>query len=253
MFPCCKSDTTDKEPPLPINFQSTQSKPYKQALNDNTSQPSIEVDHSAFDNVDLTYFNLNAKQLELLKSKGVYDFRASSAELMGTEANRIERDRIEGVYKCIAQVSQGKLNGKAHFQFNDGNFFIGTFKEDNLDGTGVAFHTNGDYFTGRFKNNLREEGTLYCANGDQYQGAFKGDLYNGQGKLTYRTKKVYEGGFQMGLKSGEGRMQWPDGAWYNGGYKEDKQHGFGTYVDSTGNKYEGEFEAGVLTERSRAK
>ena len=57
---------------------------------------------------------------------------------------------------------------------------------------------------------------------------------DGQGVLTWRDGKRYEGQFVNDKREGHGVFVWADGRKYIGSWKAGKQHGIGTYISKEG-------------------
>lgn len=47
----------------------------------------------------------------------------------------------------------GLKSGKGFIQWRNGNYFIGNFHNDKIDGYGMMVYSNGNYFQGFFKDN----------------------------------------------------------------------------------------------------
>merc|ERR1712176_1647100 len=71
---------------------------------------------------------------------------------------------------------------------------------------------------------------------------------SGQGKMSWPSGAVYEGGYREGLKCGEGMVTWPDGRVYKGQWENGEQHGRGMEVDINGRIIHGHWNMGKLLE-----
>ena len=107
--------------------------------------------------------------------------------------------------------------------FNDGNRYVGEFKDGKLNGQGTYTFTNGEKLVGEFKDNqLNGQGTFSHTNGTKYVGEFKDGKFNGQGTYTDTNGR------------------------YVGEYKDNKRNGRGTFtIYANGNKYVGDFSDNV--------
>ena len=90
----------------------------------------------------------------------------------------------------------------------------------------VGTHTsdNGDQYVGRYKDGLRHgQGAMTWANGDKYDGDWIKNQITGQGTVTYSNGHQYVGGFKDGQRYGQGIYTYSDGStrvgvWENGTY-----------------------------------
>lgn len=124
---------------------------------------------------------------------------------------------------CI-QYYKGGFNrkGQCHGQgiwVKDFNVYIGNFKNDEFDGTGLFITEQGDYYFGQWKNSQ----------------------YNGYGSIIVSQKLVYRGFFKNGKKEGFGEEKYPDGDYYDGAFYNGEKNGRGTYLFSDGTNYDGYF------------
>ena len=122
------------------------------------------------------------------------------------------------------QYYKGGFNkkGQCHGQgiwIKDFNVYIGNFKNDEFDGTGLFITEQGDYYFGQWKNSQ----------------------YNGYGSIVVSKKLVYRGFFKNGKKEGFGEEQYPDGDYYDGAFYNGEKNGRGTYLFSDGTNYDGYF------------
>ena len=89
------------------------------------------------------------------------------------------------------------------------------FVDGFLNGYGEYTHTNGEKYTGYFKDNLRHgQGRLlmpaesnlmeFGPQFDIYEGTFEYGKLEGRGVIRYANGKTYEGEFKEGKKVGYG-------------------------------------------------
>jgi hypothetical protein len=101
-------------------------------------------------------------------------------------------------------VPTGK--GTLKLKDNTGEYinYEGMFQNFN-DGEGVIFYPNGDRYSGKWKNLMKDGVGKFCLNnGDFYEGHFKQDLYNGPGEFYNKSeKKRSKGVFKEGKEDGE--------------------------------------------------
>jgi len=93
-------------------------------------------------------------------------------------------------------------------------------------------------------------GKVVFPNGDVYTGKFKEGMRQGFGVYVYKLRpgrakpRRYEGSWRRSERCGEGKETWPDGSYYEGSYEHDQFHGKGTYYTKSA-KYVGYFENGL--------
>lgn len=157
--------------------------------------------------------------------------------------------------KITGTKKQGKLflrreNGKLEW-FEDGDKnnkhmeYIGEIENGLPNGNGEYVNlTNGDKFTGEFKQGLPIYGTGFSSDGSKYVGQLASGLKHGQGSLTFQNGLTYVGLFNYGKFDGHGIMTFPDGAKYVGKFKNDNQNGQGIQTYPDGGVHEGEFKDG---------
>ena len=96
--------------------------------------------------------------------------------------------------------SQGQCHGRGIW-IKDYNIYIGNFKNDEFNGTGLFITQLGDYYFGNWKNSK-------C---------------NGYGSLMMDKKLVYQGTFKNSKKEGYGEERYPDGDMYKGHFMKEKK------------------------------
>ena len=111
------------------------------------------------------------------------------------------------------------------FTFDDGDKYVGEFKDDEFHGQGTYTATNGTKYVGDHKYGKKHgHGTFTTAKGNNYVGEWKDGKKHGQGTLTSPDGAKYDG-------------EWKDGNPWNGtDYDEDGEI-TATYLD------------GVMTEK----
>ena len=84
--------------------------------------------------------------------------------------------------------------------------YEGEFINGKYEGIGKYYYDDGNYYIGQWKNSLRNgEGVLYIQDGRViYEGEFFDDKFEGNGKYYYPDGKYYIGQFKKGLKHGIG-------------------------------------------------
>ena len=114
-----------------------------------------------------------------------------------------------------------KNEGIGKLIYENGNYYIGQFKNDLANGKGIVYDKNGSIiYKGDFINDKREgNGKIFDKDGNYYIGHFKDDLANGKGIVYYKNGNImYEGDFLNGKKEGNGKYNYEDGNYYIGQY-----------------------------------
>lgn len=85
-------------------------------------------------------------------------------------------------------------NGKGRFIFDNGDRYIGEFKNGLPHGRGSYFNKDGSNYKGPFVNGKRQGyGTFTWTNGDQYIGEYKNNMRDGEGTYTNANGKQQKG------------------------------------------------------------
>ena len=106
-------------------------------------------------------------------------------------------------------------------------------------------YSNGDKYIDEMKDNLGNgKGKMLFNNNDErrlYEGQWKNDLFDGEGKLIWKSGNYYDGDWKKGIKDGKGKFHKTPRETYNGDWKNDKKDGKGIIYYSDGNIYEGDW------------
>jgi len=116
-------------------------------------------------------------------------------------------------------------------------------------GQGYILFPNGAYYHGPLKEGLPhtegdEQGKYTYASGAVYEGGWKEDKYHGKGEKAWADGQVYEGKFEDGEFEGEGKCSYANGLVYDGDWIDGKYHGTGRLTNTDGSVYEGSFDNG---------
>lgn len=116
-----------------------------------------------------------------------------------------------------------------------GATYVGEWKADKMNGTGVLTQpgTNGFTYEGRFERGQRGgTGTCVFTDGRKYTGEWKADKMNGNGRLEGSPGAddftVYEGHMVNNRRNGNGKCTYSNGDVYEGQFVKDERHGQGT-------------------------
>lgn len=114
---------------------------------------------------------------------------------------------------------------------------------DCQNGTGTVVYSNGNRYTGSFRNGLPDgRGVQTTSSGQEYTGGFKNGNRDGFGILTVTGKFRYAGEFRQNTFDGAGILIMEDGTKYGGEFRSDKLSGIGFDIQPGGkSKYVGEW------------
>ena len=164
------------------------------------------------------------------------------------------------------------------FTYDDGDKYVGEWKENQMHGHGTYTWANGDKYIGEFRDGRNTYGVQYSALG-RLQGTFSngewceacepnanqlalvreidpshlsvlppcptsGYFDNCFGSYTDADGNKYVGEWKDDKRHGQGTSFWADGDQHVGEYKDGEEHGHGTYTWADGDVYVGEFKDG---------
>src|SRR3990167_7637707 len=164
--------------------------------------------------INTKYIRVSEKAEKTLQKFGLYRFKESAANLLGTDKLPIFSASNSQV-QFHGQAQGDKFHGKGHFVDKEGNLFVAPFSNGFANGVGAVYFADGAYFFGDLVSNDLENGKMIYPNGTIYTGEFRNKQRNGRGSFVY-----------------------PDGTKYEGDWLNDKEHGNGRIV------IEGMWEAG---------
>ena len=176
-----------------------------------------------------------------------------------------------GVYS--GAFSRGKRNGDGTFLWENGENYVGEWKDDQISGKGVLTQLDGTIQSGTFRKGklytgnvtipqsdggtlvrtlsegkLRTSGTLTWPDGTTIKGKLsaKTGAFIESVTISYPNGDIYTGTLSGNLKSGKGTYTWANGAHYAGAWSGDQMSGTGTYYfgkNEKNNYLKGEFSA----------
>jgi hypothetical protein len=144
------------------------------------------------------------------------------------------------------------VNGFGISVLEDGRKIIGEFEDGEIKNHVICYYPNGDKYIGQWKFQTRNGNGLLksfdqeqdgiwidgsfvgVTRGVQQEGCVFGNCKNGEGKIIYSNKTVYDGHFVNGLADGFGVCYYADGDIYSGQWKKHKSHGEGIMYYSNG-------------------
>ena len=123
-------------------------------------------------------------------------------------------------------------------KYQNGDRFNGTFEKDYFYFGKFNFH-NGDFYIGSFKENkFNEYGKFIYKNAKEvYQGQFLDGKKHGIGRYFYKNGDIYEGYWADDMRNGYGFLKYFNGDWYQGMFVKDIRHGIGIYFEQKGFEY----------------
>jgi len=100
----------------------------------------------------------------------------------------------------------GKAHGAGIMTFADGSRFEGDWKSGEMS-YGSLFFENGDEYLGEFKNNkMAGTGSMIRENGDTYSGGWLDGSESGEGLISFEDGSTYNGTFENGVREGKGLL-----------------------------------------------
>jgi len=182
--------------------------------------PSVKGDSYVLSGMESTILSYDKPPLE-----------PESASVLGSI-----QEHQEGSSSCNREASDSKdasdrtpLSEPKLIKVKGGEY-IGTLNSrGQKHGDGKMMYDNGNEYVGRWKNNKRDgKGTTKYASGNVYTGTWKEGKRHGFGVFhIQKTGDIYRGNWKAGLKSGPGVYEYDDGELDVSFYKEDMRAGEG--------------------------
>jgi hypothetical protein len=184
----------------------------------------MEVSTKSKSEPDVVYMDNNnmmvykrAELESLYKSPSIHE----SKQVVKEQQEQIEKiaqgEAGEELTKCIEGDC---IDGQGTLVLSDGDKFSGVFRNRQFY-EGIYFFHNGEKFEGRWECGEFYEGTKTSPNGEKHVGKWKDFKPHGPGVHTWPDGKRYEGNFVAGKMDGKGILTYPDGSytigsWANG-------------------------------------
>jgi hypothetical protein len=135
-------------------------------------------------------------------------------------------------------------NGKGTYVWEDGEKYVGKFKNEEYHGSGILTKKDGTNLKGIFvKGEIWEGSGTYVDDEGKYIGEFKKGKYQGKGILISEDGRFKLEGTFIDGKFLEGTIVNPESG-YTGEFSNGEYNGFGTQVYEDGSKYIGQFKDG---------
>tara|TARA_B100000787_G_C16097871_1_gene252037 strand:+ start:123 stop:833 length:711 start_codon:yes stop_codon:yes gene_type:complete len=102
-------------------------------------------------------------------------------------------------------VSGNCIDGFGKYEWDDGSFYHGQFKDELQNGKGTYRYESGYVYSGSFLNGQRNgKGKSLYLSGDSYVGDWYYDKMNGEGIYTWNNGNTHVGTYVNGVRSGKG-------------------------------------------------
>jgi S1-C subfamily serine protease len=100
---------------------------------------------------------------------------------------------------------------------------------------GTIRFNDGETYVGEWRNDKRNgQGTTTFPDGHRYVGEYRDDKRHGQGIYTFPDGEQYTGAYREGKRDGYGSLSLPSGEKYVGEWRADKRHGLGVRYARSG-------------------
>ena len=120
-------------------------------------------------------------------------------------------------------------SGYGKYIWEDGEYYIGEWKNNKWDGKGIYYYASGDVYNGENIDTKRMGfGKYIWKDGESYVGEWKNNLKHGKG-IDYdkNGKIIYEGDYVNDQYEGYGKLIEENGDYYIGQFLNDFKHGKG--------------------------
>lgn len=193
-------------------------------------------------------------------------------KLMEENPSLVTQNLFSSTSRIQGCLSGDCISGKG-VMINNGDIYIGEFKNNLRQGTGICYFFNGTEYKGSWLNDKQHgqgvltyiDGTtrkgywsanMYTGSNEpepnetarpenpKVEGCQSGDCQNGKGTYLFANGNVYVGSFQQGKPDGFGKIKYADGVIYEGEIQSGYMHGNGFMITSDGNKVQGVWNQG---------
>jgi hypothetical protein len=163
-----------------------------------------------------------------VKSLIIRDFIGANGRFDNNLFNNKESINLNNNYaKSNGNCDGNCEDGNGTYAFSDGDKYTGDFKNGKRTGKGTYNYSGGDKYTGDWIEGVKSgKGTYYFSNGAKYTGDWVDDVRTGMGIYYYSNGDKYEGNFIDGVFSGKGIKHTKNNI-FEGEFKDDKLNGYG--------------------------
>ena len=95
--------------------------------------------------------------------------------------------------KYVGQFRNRKFNGTGTYTYRDGNKYVGQWRDDKRNGKGTMFFSDGGTYDGEWVDDMRYGFGRETYNWGYYEGNFKDDKWYGKGKEFHKSGVTFEG------------------------------------------------------------
>ena len=96
--------------------------------------------------------------------------------------------------RYVGEFKNGEYNGQGTFTTANGDKFVGEWMNGHIEGRGTEFLANGDTYVGKWDRGMLRQGTVTFAQGGNYVGELRDGKPNGQGTLFASNGSVINKG-----------------------------------------------------------
>lgn len=218
------------------------------ALNSQALAVRVDVEKQASSGCKVVVSKDPAKVGELKATKFMWGGTCKAGYLEG-EGTLVETGPNGSITRTTATFRHGREEGpgsadatladgtRASFR---GSFFRGLPQTGDL--TVEASNGGATRYRGPFVEGIPDgQGRIEFGNKAVFEGEIRGLRPNGQGKLSFPSGVSVTGNFRDGQRPSSGHVEFPNGSSYDGELKDLKPHGKGTSVAADRTRYSGEF------------
>ena len=190
-------------------------------------------------------------------------FERAYYEIQSQITGKIEFEM--GTYS--GETDFGIMSGNGTFQFVSGEYYEGSWVNDQIEGFGVISHPDAGQYEGEFSESQKTGiGTFTWVNGDQYVGSWENDTLTGNGVYIFADGSVLDGTFEANqfisgtysfdnetgnyvvtYRDGSmilAKINFADGSIYSGSCSDGLISGYGEIKYPNGDTYKGDYKAG---------
>jgi hypothetical protein len=139
---------------------------------------------------DFSKMSMNMAITDMKMSKFLF-----SGDTLKNDSMKVDTYSNGKKYLYIGEMKDDRtIEGRGVLVFEDGEIFMGNWKNNKLNEFGRAYYTNGDSYEGYYLNNSRHgQGCYYYQNGNREEAYFKHGKLDGEVTLhTFEGKKRKE-------------------------------------------------------------
>lgn len=180
-------------------------------------------------------------KMAYMANRPQYDFNSNFEHIFDIHEidskRKIKQLYSNGNYVGGMDLAKGCKFGIGTYNWNNGDKYVGEWKNDLMHGDGEYLYATGDkkrYVGFWCKNKRCGEGTLQYRNGNKYVGCFRNNNRHGYGVLTLNNGDKYKGIWENDKMSILGEYIWANGDKYIGEMKNGSFNGLGAKIYKNG-------------------